>query len=360
MASENNPGGMRPELGDSSMTLPITFDYSGGRRESGKSRKIWAAIFGVVGLLLSIGVLLSKEQPIYIKLPISVAIAVVVSLIIRFIFLGEKKIRASYMKMQETDYKRDYGDIWGIYSIDQYYPHFCRFRNGKSGMFISLQKDIIVGRYSDNEYNHYEAIADAYNLAGAGRVQMIHIDYMDNVGTDERLENSFVSLEDVSNPDLKDLLVGIFTFQQDQMMKQVTTFDTYLFMWSGSDTAAWNTIQRILACFLDANYRSYKILNENALRDFAKTLFNLSEFSVMEASASAFDNSTVSGIVPIKVVDEFGVETILGKTSEQKREEQRLREEERIAKDEELKRRKKSKKNKTDEDEGEELDIFGE
>lgn len=353
----DNPGGMRPEMGDSSMTLPITFDYSGGRRESSKSRRIWAIIFGVIGLLFAIGVLFAKEQPIYIKLPLSIGIVFVVSLIIRFLFLGEKKIRKEYESMQKTDYERSYSDIWGIYSIDQYYPHFCRFRNGKTGLFISLQKDIIVGKYSENEYNHYEAIADAYNLAGAGRVQMIHIDYMDNVGTDERLENSFISLEDVSNPDLKDLLVGIFTFQQDQMMKQVTTFDTYLFMWGGSDTAAWNTIQRILACFLDANYRSYKILNEDGLRDFARVLFNLSEFSVMEASSSAFDNSTISGIVPIKVVDEFGEETVINKTMEQKREEQRIKEQERLAKEEEVRRRKKNKKNSDSEEE--ELDIFG-
>ena len=42
--SEGNPSGMRPEMGDAYITLPITFDYSGGRRDSQKTKRGWAII----------------------------------------------------------------------------------------------------------------------------------------------------------------------------------------------------------------------------------------------------------------------------------------------------------------------------
>ena len=40
-SSDFSYGNMRPQMGATFMTLPITFDYSGGRRDSAKSKKVW-------------------------------------------------------------------------------------------------------------------------------------------------------------------------------------------------------------------------------------------------------------------------------------------------------------------------------
>ena len=61
--------GMRPKLGDSYMTLPITFDYSGGRKDTFKSKKLWAVILAIVGVIVAIGIA-TGDQAFYIKFPL--------------------------------------------------------------------------------------------------------------------------------------------------------------------------------------------------------------------------------------------------------------------------------------------------
>lgn len=337
--------GMRPKMGDTHLTLPITFDYSGGRKDRVKSVRLWSIVLGIVGLLISIGILFSQKE-FYIKIPLAIGLFWGVSLIIRFVLLKEGDKKEQYKGMLSNDYKMDYKELWGIYSVEDVHPYYCRFRNGKSGLYIRLNKDVVLGKYSEAEYNHYEAIADAYNLAGAGRVQMIHIDYMDNVGTDERLEDCLIGLESVSNPDIKDLLTDMYSYQQSSMNKRVTTFDVYVFLWKGNDITAWGTIERILKCFLQANYRSYQILNERDLRELTKTVFNLNDFSVTDASAHVFDSTETSHITPISITDEFGNVTVLNKTTQEKADERKYKQQEQEAQMRELDRRKKENRRK--------------
>lgn len=352
MNVEDNTG-MRPEMGDSTITLPITFDYSGGRKDTNKMAKVWAVILSIVGLIIFLGVLFGKSDLIT-KLIIAAVVLLSFSTVIRFFLLKEKD-KKEYMKsILHTDYKLSYKEIWGIYKVEKIHPHICRFRNGKSGIYIRLNKDVILGKYSEAEYEHYEAIADAYNLAGAGKVQMIHIDYMDDVGTDDRLENSFNSLEDVANPDLRDLLTDIFSYQQENISGRVSTFDVYVFLWKGNDITAWNTISRILNCFLEANYRSYQILDERDLRDLTKIVFNLNDFSVSEASADTFNTSTTSSsIQAISVKNVDGTVTKIGKTRQEKEEEEKLR-----IKEEEAKRKAQGRKSVKEKVSDEDKDLF--
>ena len=63
-----NTSGMRPKMGDSSITLPVTFDYSGGRRDSKRSKTLWAVIVGIVGVIIGIGILFNKEGNIAVNL----------------------------------------------------------------------------------------------------------------------------------------------------------------------------------------------------------------------------------------------------------------------------------------------------
>lgn len=352
-AEANN---MRPEMGQSYLTLPLTFDYNGGRKDSAGMRKVWTVVLILLGLIIGFGIIFNKKGFFLTNLILGIVFMFVISLIIRFGLLKENKLRRNYELLKDSDYQQSTNGIWGIYDISESYPHYCRFRNGKSGLFISLNKDVILGKYSESEFEHYEAISDAYNLVGEGKVMMYHIDYMDNVGTDERIEESFINLSEVSNTDLKDVLLDMFTYQKEQMMERVTTFDTYLFLWSGSDINAWSNIQRILSCLLEANYRSYHILNSTDLRELPKVVFNLHDFSVLDAMANAFTVNNYSGVVPIKVEDSQGNETIINKTLEEKRE---IREQELIEKEAQKKEKKRRGNKKSKGEYEEEFDIFG-
>lgn len=344
---ETNP--MMPKKGATSLLLPITFDYSGGRSESMKSRYIWSAILGVIVIIIAVGVATNKSGFFAFNLILAMGILFVSSYAIRMLLLKEGKLREDFKSVNKNDMKRGFEDSWGIYSVDEDYPYYCRYRNGKSGLIIQLNKDVILGKYSDSEYEHYEAISDAYNIAGSSNIQMCYVDSMGNVGTDSRLEQSFAELSSVNNPDVRDVLTDIFTYQKNLMMERVTTTDHYVFTWRGSDITAWNIIQQILACFLQANYVSYHILDPDDMRDLYKDLFNVHEFSVVDATLSAFNAKKLekgeieysfNGVTPIRLVYEDGTETKLGKTREEKEQERKLAEKEKELKKQELKRRK--------------------
>lgn len=362
MNNSEDSSGMRPKKGSISMSLPITFDYSGGRGESEKSKKLWSWVLSFVGLFIGIGIIFNKEGLFAVNLLFGILEIFAVSLIVRFFLLNEGKIRKEYLELEKDDYAFSTKNMWGIYEISNQDPYYyCRFRNGMSGLFVRLNKDVILGKYSDSEFEHYEAIADALNLAGADQVKICHIDYMDNVGTDERLVKSFVELGQVTNPDVKDVLTDIFSYQQHQMMRRVTTFDIYLFKWTGSDINALNTIQRILNCFLEANYRSYHVLNQNDLREFTKILFNLHEFSTVDAMLNVFSGDTYNGVKPIEKITSDGSVVKYNKTILEKKEEQAQKQKEQELKKEELKKRKeerKSKGKKHNKKQEDEIDLF--
>lgn len=353
----NSENIMRPRKGDSSINLPVTFDYSGGRKETNKSKILWVCVLFVIGLIVGIGTMTSDEGFFLFNIIFGLLILAGVILIIRFPIMKEHKIREKMCKQQENDLIKDYTDLWGIFEMDDVYPYYAHLRNGRSAVYIQFEKDVILGKDGNAEYDHYEAIGDAYNLAGSMQIGLCHIDYMDLVGSDDRLTNCFRELSSVENPDIRDLLTDVYTNLQEQMNQNVSTFDVYVATFKTSETIFWYNLQQIISCMLEANYVSFKILDKSDLRDLSKSLFNIHDFSVVEASASAFENKKYSGIVPISVTKSDGTETKLNKTMEEKKEERKQKERELALKKEEDRRRKKKKKNPKNTTE-EEIDIF--
>lgn len=344
---------MRPRRGSRKIYLPITFDYKGGRGESTKSKIIWSIFLGVVGLIISIGTITSEEGNLIVNIVMGCLIFFGVTLIIRFPILKEHKIRNEILSSRERDYKKTYKNLWGIFSIDSNYPYFTHLRNGKTALFIRFDKDVIIGKPSGYKDEHFEAIGDAYNLASSMGIRMCHIDYMDKVGNDARLDNCFESLGTIQNPDMRSLLTSIYTNIKETMDDSVTTFDVFVYTSKSSDSAFWYQLKKIIACMLDANYASFKVLNANDLRELPKSLFNLHDFSVVEAESQIVDSSNYSGVVPIKV-SSSDEDVVINKTIEEKKEERLLKEKEEAMK-KEASRQKKVKDDYLDE----EIDIFG-
>ena len=308
---------MRPGKGDVTMAIPVSLEYSGGRAEARKGTIIWTVALSIIAVILFF-VIITRDMNFLVKLFFAFGVVYIILFIIRYVLWKEKAIRKYYKELDAKDNKLDWQDIWGIYDIEENYPYCARYRNGMSGVFIRMNKDVILGKYEESEFEHYEAIGDAYNIAGSSNLSMCHIDYMDNVGSDYRLQESFKGLLEVKNPDVKDALTDMFGHLQQQMNNRVTTFDIYVFTYRISDKAAWSAIQRILACFLDANYVNYRVLDRDDIRDLAKSLFNLNEFSVNEASVETFNHGTTNTIKPIKIIHNDGSEEILNKTTAEK------------------------------------------
>lgn len=306
---------MRPGKNATKVYLPIAFEYSKGKTESNKTTALWVVILGVIGLLVGFGIMFSKDGFILGNIAMGLLVLFGFSLIIRFGVLKEHKVRNRYLEKEAEDYKIDYEDMWGIFSIDNSYPYYARMRNGKTALFVKFEKDVVVGKVDDYRFEHYEAIGDAYNLAASMGVDICHIDYMDVVGTDDRLDDCFKSLSNIPNPDMRGLMTDIYTNLQELLNERVSTFDVYVFTFRSGESSFWFQIQGVINCMLSANYRSFKILNEDDLRGLSKSILNLKDFSVYEAYLDSLKLNNYSGVTPIEVVSSDGVVTKLNMSS---------------------------------------------
>jgi len=153
---------MQPKPENDTVSLPITFDYTVGRSESGRTRKVISWMGGIIFFILGLLILFRGSQNFFIKFLIVATMYSVVALIIRFILLQEGKLRAQYYEQIDKDYKISTEDIWGIYEIDGDEIKVAHYRNGKLGIFFSLEKDVIVGLDLDSEFKAVNDLLNKY------------------------------------------------------------------------------------------------------------------------------------------------------------------------------------------------------
>lgn len=311
---------MRPEPDDTTIRLPVTFDYHGGRADNRKSSIIVGIVLFLVAIVLTVLFIRNSQAGIVLKI-IEIAVTwVALSFFVRFKLLKESTFSDAYETLKEVDNIPDTDSFWNIYEIDDEYPYVCHFKNGVAGVFVRLEKDVVVGKPADLSYLHYEAISDAYNVAGSLNINMVHIDYMDNVGNDARLRSLYDSLDNCDNPDMKEAMLSIYANLQDDMSQYYASYDVYLFTTKLKQDQLWYNVKSVIDTLLGGNYLSYSALDIDGVRTTCIALFNLTEFSAKEACENIFKGDKFRGIVPIRLENLDGVKE-LGKTQEQIRQE---------------------------------------
>lgn len=311
---------MRPQPNESSIKLPVTFDYRGGRGDNRKSNIITSLVLLAIAIVLTI--FISRgEASLIAKIGIIGGAWLVVTLFVRFKILHEQVYSDAYETLKEVDNIPGTDSFWNIYEIDSEYPYICHFKNGISGIFIRLEKDVVVGKEDNILFKHYEAISEAYNLAGNSNINMCHIDYMDNVGNDSRLGLLYEGLNYCDNPDMKEAMLSMYSNLQEEMSLNYASFDVYLFTCRNKVDQLWYNVKMIVDRLLEGNYLSYRALDIDGVRTTCMAVFNLNEFSAIEACENIFNTSRYRGIVPISVEHADGSVDVLGKTQSQLREE---------------------------------------
>lgn len=342
---------MKPEPNDASIRLPVTFDYSGGRADNKKGNILTAIVLTVITIILIVGFARNSNFEWYMRIVICVAIFSVYFLFIRLKIFKERTYSDAYETLKEIDYTPSTNSFWGIYDIDLDYPYICHFKDGKKGIFIKMEKDVVVGKPDTIMYDHFEAISDAYCLAGSLNINLAHIDYMDNVGNDPRMQSLYDSLDDCENSDMRDIMLSIFSNLQDEMSNDYASFDVYLLTTKNKVNQLWCNAQVICEKLLEGNYLTYKVLDQEGIRATTMALFNLKEFSVVDACENVLkQNARAKGIVAISIEHADGTVEKLNKTQAEIRQEnderKKAEEEERIRKERE-KRDRRNKKNKS-------------
>lgn len=307
---------MIPDVNDRTIRLPVTFDYNGGRGDKLKGNILTVVITLVLSIILIVGICRNVDMTVAGKVVGVAVIVVLVNVFLRFKVLHELTYSDAYETLKELDNQPSSRSLWSIYSIDDEYPYICHYLDGKHGIFVRLEKDVVVGKPDDISFIHYEAISEAYNLAGSLNMNMCHIDYMDNVGNDPRLKQLYESLNDCDNPDLKELMLSVYANLQSEMSMDYASFDVYVFTSRGNPAQLYYNVKQCVDRLLNGNYLSYKALDSEAIRTTCMAIFNLNEFSAADACANIFKENTYRGIIPIRVEHIDSVEEI-NRTQEQ-------------------------------------------
>ena len=312
---------MQPSPNSDTVSLPITFDYTVGRSESGRTRKVIAWMVSIIFFIIGLLILFRGSQNFFVRLLIVVALYIVVTYSVRFLLLQEGKLRKQYYEQLDNDYKISTEDIWGIYEIDGDEIRVAHYRNGRLGIFFALEKDVIVGLDAKSEFKHYEAVSDAYNEVAKNRAQIIHIDYMTHVGRDPRMAKLYEQASKSPNPDMRAVLNGIYSHLDDTMRDEISTYDAYVILIPSTEVQYNQIARKVIERFMEGNYLGYTMLSDEQIRDLTVELFNLHSFSVVDAERNALISSTYRVAVPISI-EKDGVVTKLNKTIKEKREEE--------------------------------------
>lgn len=312
---------MQPSPNSDTVSLPITFDYTVGRSESGRTRKVIAWMVSIIFFIIGLLILFRGSQNFFVRLLIVAALYTVVTYSVRFLLLQEGKLRKQYYEQLDNDYKISSEDFWGIYEIDGDEIRVAHYRNGRLGIFFALEKDVIVGLDAESEFKHYEAVSDAYNEVAKNRAQIIHIDYMTHVGRDPRMAKLYEQASKSPNPDMRAVLNGIYSHLDDTMRDEISTYDAYVILIPSTEVQYNQIARKVIERFMEGNYLGYTMLSDEQIRDLTVELFNLHSFSVVDAERNALISSTYRVAVPISI-EKDGVVTKLNKTVKEKREEE--------------------------------------
>lgn len=305
---------MRPSREDRTVNIPITFSKRSEGAVSGKTL-FWILLTATTLFIIFVIGILIGSKPWYIKIPLSLIFIYLYLFFIRFFVFREGRLSDAYETMIKEDYKLSTNSFWGIYDISKKPPYIVYYANGQKGIFVRFDKDVIVGKEDYMEYRHFEGISDMYNVAHTLGLNMVNVDYMDSVGNDPRMESVHAVASNVSNPDLKAILVSIYSNLDQEMALDYTSFDVYLFTTREREEDLWYNVRQVIEYGLKANYKSYSLINPEELRKMAQAIMNLEDFSLIEAEKEVIKSTLNTRIRPIKVIRSDGTTQIINKTS---------------------------------------------
>lgn len=316
---------MQPQAGDYSIQIPITFDYKGGRGENNRKNNI---IIGIVFGILAIGTIaffVLVDIEVWQKVLYGLIATYIWLLIARIVGFNELYFSDIYETLLERDFTLYTEDMWRIFNIETNYPYICYFKNGLKGIFVSMERDAITGKPETAVYDHYEAVSEAYNLAHSLNMNIIHIDYMDTVGNDVRLQKMKQDAGNIRNPKMKDTMQLIYSHLEREMGNNYASHDIYLFLTKDDKTNFFYNVQNVVTTMLGGNFITYTMMNRDDISTMVKGLWNIHDFSILKACHNLIEDELVDGIRAISVTHSDGRVDILNKTTEEEEMELELR-----------------------------------
>ena len=347
---------MQPDRDSDFITIPISFDSHGGRSSQTKTKVLAVLIMTLVLAVLSVFIWMSQLE-LWRQLLYELIVVFVYQYLVRMFVFKEAHYSDQYESLKASDFDLSYNDFWGIFEIEEQYPYICYFRNGWRGIFVRMERGPVTGKDQYAMYDHYEKISDSYNVAHSRDMNIVHIDYMDTVGNDERLNVLYDRASQVANPDMQEMLYDIYDNLKEEMSRNYASYDIYLFLSKDRSDNFLYSVQTVAGNMLGGNFITYNILDKLEVASIAKALFNFNDFSLDSALETAIGDAQHTGLTAISLEHEDGTVEKLNKTTQERRQELEERQRE-AAMRKQNKSRGKKKDNESQVNKDEEVDIF--
>lgn len=296
-----------PQPEQSNVKIPITIGYQGGRGIKYKNRWIWAIVMLVVIVAMTIGMLFQTEQPFLQRVIVAFLFFSITTIALRFGYLKEGKIRNRMVRGIESNYTISTSNFWGITRIDEEEPYICTFPNNKQGIYIKMERGVFKGDLQSAKHRHREAIGSFYKMVGDKAfgqtvLTVTHIDLMDYVGTDKRIDRAKESVSYTDNKDVRREVQGIYDDIKARSSHMMFTTDVFVFQWTGNQKLYMDIIKEGLGRMMQGGgYVGYSYMDANDLQSMYKTLFNVNDFSVKKAIRESVQPVGASDLSPILV-----------------------------------------------------------
>lgn len=314
---------MIPERGDDRVFIPTTIDLiPGSKALTTQKWLISAALLLIWGFLVACFIIALDVW--YMVILYSLGSFIAITTIIRFVVIKERFFRMKQRELMERKYQFGLTAYWNIYEISNGYPTIVYYSNGMKAIFVEMKKGVIVGKDDDADYDHHEAICNALQQMVKRGIECIHIDHMDVVGRDDRLNGLFDMISQAENDDLRKVLTIFLDNVQFEMNQAYADYDVYAFLFRGREDIFWEELQVVLRAFRNANYVADKILSKADIRELVLSVMNLRDFSVNNACDQVFSNSGIRKYIKVIATTKDNKRTVLAKTSEQIMQENRV------------------------------------
>lgn len=308
-----------PQEGDCDIAIPVTFDYRGGRGENKKNKIIATLVIVIIQSIIVLGILRNEDLEFWQKILYDGVIIWVALLILRYAVFKEMYYSDIYETLLENDFQLGTEYYWQIFDVDCDYPYTHYFSNGKKGIFVRMTKGAITGKTGYPDFQHFDAISEAYNLAHSLNMDIVSIDYMDNVGNDSRLQKMYEDLNEVDNEGMLNMLTDIYNNLQEIMSSNYASFDIYLFLTRDNLSNFVDNVERVCNTMLGGNFMTYKVLDRVETANMCTALLNLHEFSMISACEKVLKGAVHGGIRPIRLVHPDGTVEEFNKTVAQQK-----------------------------------------
>jgi len=282
---------LKPEPNDEKVAIPVTFDVRGKTLQL-KISKIYISLAILIVTFIAWLVIMIISASNDFRVLASIIAFLVVPTICRFGIIGEHKFRNNFERLQEHNYYYTYDLFWNIYDTQTVGEGVTAFlhTSGTVSIFVALDKDVIVGKQEFDSFDHYEAISDAYNRLAKKEMNCTHIDYMDTVGEDPRLEGLYATAEKSKSEDLKNIMLDMLDYMQWDMSGSFSSYDVYCFTAKLRPDRLFEEIQPVIQLLLQGNFIRARYLDRNDIRKLVDTVLNIPDFSVTRTCDSLFSS----------------------------------------------------------------------